>query len=113
MVMAGRRGQMNLWLKQAGIQVGEDGILVYPDVYQALRMTSCYWEEEPETITLESEERDIAAEEAQLSAHLEAGVLESELECKLTTPEPAVTQLEAHLEEPAPNTRVRFKPRGG
>ncbi|NLJ93694.1 MAG: SulP family inorganic anion transporter [Aeromonadales bacterium] len=113
MVMAGRRGQMNLWLKQAGIRVGEGGVLVYPDVYQALRMTSCYWEEEPETITLESEERDIAAEEAQLSAHLEEGVLESELEAELTTHEPAVTQLEAHLEEAAPSTGVGFKPRGG
>ncbi len=39
MVMAGRRGQMTHWLKQAGIRVGEEGILVYPDLYQALRMT--------------------------------------------------------------------------
>ena len=93
--------------------MGEGGILVYPDVYQALRMTSCYWEEEPETITLESEERDIAAEEAQLSTHLEEDVLESELEAELTTHEPAVTQLDAHLEEAAPSTGVDFKPRGG
>ena len=63
MVMAGRRGQMTLWLKQAGIRVGEEGILVYPDVYQALRMTSCYWDEEPDTITLESEANDIAEDE--------------------------------------------------
>ncbi|MGO3355102.1 MAG: SulP family inorganic anion transporter [Oceanisphaera sp.] len=42
MVMAGRRGQMTQWLKQAGIRVGEEGILVYPDLYQALRMTHRY-----------------------------------------------------------------------
>ncbi|ART81836.1 sodium-independent anion transporter [Oceanisphaera profunda] len=76
MVMAGRRGQMTLWLKQAGIRVGEEGILVYPDVYQALRMTSCYWDEEPETITLESEANDIAEDERlQALAQLELSVL--------------------------------------
>lgn len=42
MVMAGRRGQMTHWLQQAGIRVGEDGVLVYPDLYEALRMTRCY-----------------------------------------------------------------------
>lgn len=42
MVMAGRRGQVSHWLQQAGIRVGEEGILVYPDLYQALRMTRCY-----------------------------------------------------------------------
>ncbi|MBO1518528.1 SulP family inorganic anion transporter [Oceanisphaera pacifica] len=44
MVMAGRRGQMTQWLKQAGIRVGEEGIFVYPDLYQALRMTHSYQE---------------------------------------------------------------------
>ncbi|MBL1378623.1 SulP family inorganic anion transporter [Zobellella iuensis] len=48
MVMAGRRSQMTHWLHQAGIRVGEDGILLYPDLYEALRMTRCYREpEEP------------------------------------------------------------------
>lgn len=60
MVMAGRRGQMTQWLKQAGIRVGKEGIFVYPDVYQALRMTNVYRDEEPEIITLESEANDIA-----------------------------------------------------
>lgn len=63
MVMAGRRGQMTKWLKQAGIRVGDEGIFVYPDVYQALRMTNMYRDEEPETITLESEANDIAQDE--------------------------------------------------
>ncbi|PJG59513.1 SulP family inorganic anion transporter [Aeromonas cavernicola] len=44
MVMAGRHGQMTHWLKQAGIRVGDEGILLYPDMYQALRMTRCYRE---------------------------------------------------------------------
>lgn len=49
LVMAGRRSQMTHWLHQAGIRVGEEGILVYPDLYQALRMTRCYREpDEPE-----------------------------------------------------------------
>lgn len=42
MVMAGRRSQMTHWLQQAGIRVGEEGVLVYPDLYEALRMTRCY-----------------------------------------------------------------------
>ena len=51
MVMAGRRGQMTHWLKQAGIRVGDEGILVYPDLYQALRMTRHHWtHEEDETL---------------------------------------------------------------
>ncbi|GGB33182.1 sodium-independent anion transporter [Oceanisphaera marina] len=48
MVMAGRRGQMTHWLKQAGIRVGDEGILVYPDLYQALRMTRHHWAHEDE-----------------------------------------------------------------
>ena len=44
MVMAGRHGQMSQWFKQAGIRVGEDGIILCPDMYQALRMTRCYRE---------------------------------------------------------------------
>jgi high affinity sulfate transporter 1 len=44
MVMAGRHGQMSLWLKQAGIRVGDEGIILCPDIYQALRMTRCYRE---------------------------------------------------------------------
>ena len=44
MVMAGRHGQMSLWLKQAGIRVGDEGIILCPDMYQALRMTRCYRE---------------------------------------------------------------------
>lgn len=79
MVMAGRRGQMTLWLKQAGIRVGEEGILVYPDVYQALRMTSCYWDEEPESVTLESEAKDIAEEFRQQELHLQQEPQEREL----------------------------------
>lgn len=67
MVMAGRRGQMTQWLKQAGIRVGEEGIFVYPDVYQALRMTNIYRDEEPETITLESEANDIAQDKRELN----------------------------------------------
>lgn len=48
MAMAGRRSQMTHWLHQSGIRVGEDGILLYPDLYEALRMTRCYREpEEP------------------------------------------------------------------
>ncbi|PTT51359.1 SulP family inorganic anion transporter [Aeromonas sp. HMWF014] len=42
MVMAGRHGQMSQWLKQAGIRVGDEGIILCPDIYQALRMTRCY-----------------------------------------------------------------------
>ncbi|MGL5596907.1 MAG: SulP family inorganic anion transporter [Aeromonas sp.] len=41
MVMAGRHGQMSHWFKQAGIQVGDEGIMLYPDMYQALRLTRC------------------------------------------------------------------------
>ncbi|MEN9532303.1 MAG: hypothetical protein RIQ83_1527 [Pseudomonadota bacterium] len=44
MVMAGRHGQMSQWLKQAGIRVGDEGIILCPDIYQALRMTRCYRE---------------------------------------------------------------------
>ncbi|MOA23924.1 hypothetical protein D3C78_1445750 [compost metagenome] len=44
MVMAGRHGQMTHWLQQAGIRVGDEGITLYPDMYQALRMTRSYRE---------------------------------------------------------------------
>ncbi|MBR7627678.1 MULTISPECIES: SulP family inorganic anion transporter [Aeromonas] len=44
MVMAGRHGQMSQWLKQAGIRVGDEGVILCPDIYQALRMTRCYRE---------------------------------------------------------------------
>ncbi|MGL4917123.1 MAG: STAS domain-containing protein, partial [Aeromonas allosaccharophila] len=44
MVMAGRHGQMTHWLKQAGVRVGDEGIILCPDMYQALRMTRCYRE---------------------------------------------------------------------
>lgn len=94
MVMAGRRGQMTLWLKQAGIRVGEEGILVYPDVYQALRMTSCYWDEEPESITLESEANDIAEELRQVD--------ESERELRPLSNTELEAILAAALSEPRP-----------
>lgn len=45
MVMAGRHGQLTHWFRQAGVKVGDDGILLSPDIYQALRMTRCYREE--------------------------------------------------------------------
>ena len=53
MVMAGRHGQLSHWFRQAGIRVGDEGIILCPDMYQALRMTRCYREplfkdEEPE-----------------------------------------------------------------
>ena len=44
MVMAGRHGQMTHWLKQAGVRVGDEGIILCPDMYQALRLTRCYRE---------------------------------------------------------------------
>ncbi|GAA3534012.1 SulP family inorganic anion transporter [Zobellella aerophila] len=47
MVMAGRRTQVTHWFKQAGIRVGEEGIHIYPDTYQALLETRHY--REPET----------------------------------------------------------------
>ncbi|WP_019934260.1 SulP family inorganic anion transporter [Oceanimonas smirnovii] len=51
MVMAGRRSQMTHWLQQAGIRVGEEGVLVYPDLYEALRMTRCYHTPAPAVTT--------------------------------------------------------------
>ncbi|MFM4702613.1 SulP family inorganic anion transporter [Aeromonas bivalvium] len=44
MVMAGRHGQLSHWFRQAGIRVGDEGIILCPDMYQALRMTRCYRE---------------------------------------------------------------------
>ena len=44
MVMAGRHGQMTQWLKQAGIRIGDEGVILSPDMYQALRLTRCYRE---------------------------------------------------------------------
>lgn len=101
MVMAGRRGQMTLWLKQAGIRIGEEGILVYPDVYQALRMTSCYWDEEADTITLESEANDIAEDERlKALAEFERSVLPADQEAKFAEAE-ADTQLSEPIAEAA------------
>ncbi|MGY3925867.1 SulP family inorganic anion transporter [Aeromonas simiae] len=65
MVMAGRHGQLSQWFRQAGVKVGEDGILLCPDIYQALRMTRCYRsQEQEEALTLaegnpEQEEREV------------------------------------------------------
>lgn len=36
MVMAGRHGQMTHWLKQAGVRVDDEGVILCPDMYQAL-----------------------------------------------------------------------------
>ncbi|ATG74657.1 sulfate permease [Zobellella denitrificans] len=58
LLMAGRRSQMTHWLHQAGIRVGEDGILLYPDLYEALRMTRCY--REPEEPVAEGEASPVA-----------------------------------------------------
>lgn len=67
MMMAGRRGQMTLWLKQAGIRVGEEGVLVYPDVYQALRVARSFWDESDD-ISAQDPEALEQAEEARLQA---------------------------------------------
>ncbi|MEW7864870.1 SulP family inorganic anion transporter [Aeromonas diversa] len=64
MVMAGRHGQLSHWFRQAGVRVGEDGILLCPDIYQALRMTRCYRSAEEE---LPLAERDPEQEEREVS----------------------------------------------
>lgn len=73
MVMAGRRGQMTHWLKQAGIRVGDEGILVYPDLYQALRMTRQHWAHDDDT---ESNDKVAPFEDrsSQLNTKVSAGL---------------------------------------
>ncbi|MGL4901162.1 MAG: SulP family inorganic anion transporter, partial [Shewanella sp.] len=42
LVLAGRKRQMLSWFEQAGMQVGDGGILVRPDLYLALKMNQSY-----------------------------------------------------------------------
>ncbi len=118
MVMAGRRGQMTHWLKQAGIRVGEEGILVYPDLYQALRITRHHWAPEPTSIRADTEADTGGANEAEDNKADKEGkadkvAADTGLKMQMADPEsePAMTVLEAQVEEPVELPTAAFNPR--
>lgn len=94
MVMAGRRGQMTHWLKQAGIRVGEEGILVYPDLYQALRISRHHWAPEPKGDGEDGEDKEPKEN------HGDKPTAGTTLKIQSTDPEPADSSLKMQMAEP-------------